>query len=252
MLTMNHAAVMYLAALRKFGTKGNTQCTVEMANNYFDQNIAVLLLPDAIRMYGPRQQFHFTEHPVSGKISGVKLNTTPDKLKGIKNAFDANLMPDIPKCVIDEMSHPEEFTKINPGWAKTAYMTHLGQDCAWDEWIREMVDVSARLEDKFVYKKTGKVVDGTTFRKELGPLDNVFFQVIAKKIHAEFSILLDKEWFEKHVYANFMAAYDQELAANTWKYINIPSMDAALTLPAFVAVGELEAADRMVEATILY
>ena len=43
------------------------------------------------------------------------------------------------------------FVKVNPTWANTAYLIHLYQDCAWDNWIREMVDVSERLKDKFIY-----------------------------------------------------------------------------------------------------
>ena len=72
--------------------------------------------------------------------------------------------------------------------------------------------------------------DGATFRQELGPLDNVFFLEIAKQIYAEFGIFLNEDWFEKHVYANFL-----------------------MQLPDFVPEGELsEAVTKMTEATILF
>lgn len=159
---------------------------------------------------------------------------------------------DIPKCVIDEMSHPEVFAEVNPAWAETAYATHLYQDCAWDKWIREMVNISERFDDKFSYYKNRREVDGATFRQELGPLDNVFFQKIAKQIYAEFGVLLNEDWFEKHVYANFLREYDKELADNTWKYIKLQSLDEILQLPDFVPEGELsEAVTKMTEATVL-
>ena len=254
MLTMNHTAVYFLKALRAFEEETKDRnLAVKNAVEYIDKNVSLLLLPDAIRMYGPRQQFHFTEHPVTHEVSSVKFNTTPDKLKGIKDAFEADLKADIPKCVIDEMSHPEVFAEVNPTWAETAYATHLYQDCAWDKWIREMVFIGQRFDDKFSYYKNGREVNGSTFRQELGPLDNVFFQEIAKQIYAEFGVLLNEDWFEKHVYANFLRDYDKELADNTWKYIKLPSLDENLQLPDFVPEGELsEAVTKMTEATVLF
>jgi len=254
MLTMNHTAVCFLKALRAFKEETqNRNLAVKKAEEYIDKNVALLLLPDAIRMYGPRQQFHFTEHFVTQDVSTVKFNTTPDKLKGIKDAFEADLKADIPKCVIDERSHPEVFAEVNPTWVETAYSTHLIQDCVWDKWIREMVCVVERFDDKFSYYRNGRQVDGATFRQELGPLDNVFFQEIAKKIYAEFGVILNEDWFEEHVYANLLKEYDKELAENTWKYIKLPSMDETLQLPDFVPVGELsEAVKKMTEATILF
>lgn len=254
MLTMNHTATYYLAALRQFIkiTKGDKGQAVEMADEYLQKNVAVLLLPDAIRMYGPRQQFHCTEHPNTHAISSVRFLTTPDKLRRIKNLYKANLQPGIPKCVIDEMSHPETFIAENPEWAESAYVTHLVQDYFWDKWIREKVDVTDRLLDKFVYKQTGEVVDGATLRKELGPLDNVFFQKIANAILEEFGVLLNEEWFEKNVHAVMLALYDEEIAENTWKYINLPSMEAEIELPAFICKHELDCAvENLIKATTM-
>lgn len=254
MLTMNHTAVYFLKTLRAFEKKTEERnLVVTKAEKYIDENVTLLILPDAIRMYGPRQQFHFTEHPFTHEVSSVKFNTTPDSLKGIKDAFEADLKANIPKCVIDEMSHPEVFAGINPNWAETAYSTHLYQDCAWDKWIREMVNISGRFNDKFSYYKNERKVDGATFRQELSSLDNVFFQKIAKQIYAEFSVLLNEDWFEKHVYANFLRDYDKELAENTWKYIKLPSLDENIELPDFVPKAEFErAVTKMTEATVLF
>ena len=252
MLTMNHSATMYLAAFREFCkiAKGDKNHAIEMTNEYFDKNVVVLLLPDAIRMYGPRQQFHCTEHPITHEISSVRFLTTPDKLKKIKSLYKASLQPDIPKCVSDEMSHPETFIAENPEWAESAYVTHLIQDYSWDKWLRERVDVTERLLDRFVYKTTGEVVDGATFRKELGPIDNVFFQKIAKTIYEESGVLLNQEWFEEHVYKNMLKAYDEELAENTWKYIKLPNLEEEIKLPAFIFEHELNCAvEKMVKAT---
>ena len=251
---MNHTAVAFLKALETFQNETkNRSLSVEKAEEYIDKNVALLLLPNAIGMYGPRQQFHFTEHPFTKEVSSVKFKTTPDHLKGIKDEYEADLKADIPKCVIDEVSHLEVFATINPTWAETAYATHLYQDYAWDEWIRNVVNVSERFEDKFTYTRNGRIVDGATFRQKLDSLNNVFFQKIAKKIYAEFGVLLDKEWFEKHVYANLLKAYDKEVAENTWKYINPPSLDAKISLPDCVLKGELaKAVTKMTEATMLF
>lgn len=239
MLTMNHTITKLLAMLKD----GQDISTI-------DTLVSQLLLPDAIRMYGARQVFHFTEHPVTGKVSSVILRTTPDSLKGIKNKLETNLQPDIPKAAVDEMSHPEVFAELNPAWVGSGYETHLYQDMAWDTWIRTLIDVSGRFDDKFVYNKTGKVVDGATLRKDLFPMDDLLFIAVAKKIQAEYSITIDAGWFEKHVHQNLLRDYDEELAENTWKYINIPDLDKQIVLPEFVTQEEIEAEiDKIVEAS---
>lgn len=241
MIIINHTATLVLTSLRAGATIEDIK-----------KKIPTLLLPDAIRMYGPRQQFHFTEHPITGKVSWVKFNGSPDNLKGIKDAFEAHLQEDIPKCVIDELSHPEVFMIQNPEWAKTTYLTHLNQDCAWDHWIRTLVDISKRFDDNFTYVNSGATVDGQTFRKDLGPLDNIYFVTISKIIYEEFGIKLDQEWFEENVHKVMLEAYDEELAENTWKYINLPS-EEDVTLPAFVPADSLNyAVEKMAAATALF
>ena len=239
MLTMNHS-ITKIASMLHEGQDINN----------FDTIVSQLLLPDAIRMYGPRQVFHFTEHPVTGKCSSVVIKTTPNQLKGIKNHLETNLQPDIPKAAVDEMSHPEVFAELNPAWVGSGYETHLYQDMAWDTWIRTLIDVSDRFNDRFVYNRTGRVVDGATLRKDLFPMDDLFFIAVAKKIQAEYCITIDADWFEKHVHQNLLRDYDEELAENTWKYINVPSLDKPIDLPEFVTQEEIEAEiDKIVKAS---
>lgn len=239
MLTMNHT-ITKIAAMLQNGQEINT----------IDTLVSQLLLPDAIRMYGPRQVFHFTEHPVTGKISTVVIKTTPDKLKGIKDKLETNLQADIPKAAVDEMSHPKVFAELNPAWVGSGYETHLYQDMEWDTWIRKLIDVSDRFNDRFVYNRTGRVVDGATLRKDLFPMDDLFFIAVAKRIKSEFGVSIDADWFEKHVHQSFLRDYDEELAENTWKYINIPALDKPISLPEFVTQEEIEAEiDKIVEAS---
>lgn len=239
MLTMNHTATKLLAMLEN----GENLSSI-------DTIVSQLLLPDAIRMYGARQVFHFTEHPVTGQISTVVFNTTPDNLKGIKNNLETNLQADIPKAAVDEMSHPEVFAQLNPDWVGSGYETHLHQDVEWDRWIRTLIDVSGRFDDRFVYNKTGKVVNGATLRKDLFPMDDLFFIAVAKRIKAEFGVIIDADWFEKHVHQSFLRDYDEELAENTWKYINIPALDKPISLPEFVTQEEIEAEiDNVIKAS---
>ena len=239
MLTMNHTATKVLAMLEN----GEDLSKI-------DTIVSQLLLPDAIRMYGPRQVFHFTEHPVTGKCSSVVIKTTPNQLKGIKNHLETNLQPDIPKAAVDEMSHPEVFAELNPAWVGSGYETHLYQDMAWDTWIRTLIDVSDRFNDRFVYNRKGRVVDGATLRKDLFPMDDLFFIAVAKRIQTEYGITIDADWFEEHVHQNLLRDYDEELAENTWKYINIPSLDKPIDLPEFVTQEEIEAEiDKIVEAS---
>ena len=239
MLTINHT-ITKIAAMLQNGQDINT----------IDTLVSQLLLPDAIRMYGPRQVFHFTEHPVTGNVSTVVLHTTPDNLKGIKNNLETNLQADIPKAAVDEMSHPEVFAQLNPDWVGSGYETHLNQDVEWDRWIRTLIDVSGRFDDKFVYNRTGKVVDGATLRKDLFPMDDLFFIAVAKRIKSEFGISIDADWFEKHVHQSFLRDYDEELANNTWKYINIPALDKPLVLPEFVTEAQIIAEiDNVIKAS---
>ena len=239
MLTMNHS-ITKIASMVHEGQDINN----------FDTIVSQLLLPDAIRMYGPRQVFHFTEHPVTGKCSSVVIKTTPNQLKGIKGKLETNLQSDIPKAAVDEMSHPEVFAELNPAWVGSGYETHLYQDMAWDTWIRTLIDVSGRFDDKFVYNRTGRVVDGATLRKDLFPMDDLFFIAVAKRIQTEYGITIDADWFEKHVHQNLLRDYDEELAENTWKYINVPELDKQIVLPEFVTQEEIEAEiDKIVEAS---
>ena len=117
MLTMNHTITKVLSMLENGQDISNINTLVSQ-----------LLLPDAIRMYGPRQVFHFTEHPITGNVSTVVLHTTPDNLKGIKDKLETNLQSDIPKAAVDEVSHPEVFAQLNPDWVGSGYETHLHQD----------------------------------------------------------------------------------------------------------------------------
>lgn len=252
MQTMNHTAVFFLKALRVFFKNEENYHIAEVrATKYVEENIPLLLLPDAIRMYGPRQQFHFTEHPTTKKTSGVVFNTTPNNLKGIKELFQANLQSDIPKCVIDEISHPEEFARTNPSWKKTAYMTHLYQDYNWDKEIRSMVDISERFNDIFIYQKNNMIVDGVTFRRHLRELDNLFFIEIAKIIYNEFGVSISEKWFEEHVYRSILREYDKELADNTWQYIQLPSKKA--TIPDFILKEEIKAlVEKMTDLSIMF
>ena len=239
MLTMNHS-ITKIASMLHEGQDINN----------FDTIVSQLLLPDAIRMYGPRQVFHFTEHPVTGKCSSVVIKTTPNQLNGIKNHLETNLQSDIPKAAVDEMSHPEVFAELNPAWVGSGYETHLYQDMAWDTWIRTLIDVSDRFNDRFVYNRTGRVVDGATLRKDLFPMDDLFFIAVAKRIQTEYGITIDADWFEEHVHKSLLRDYDEELAENTWKYINVPELDKQIDLPEFVTQEEIEAEiDKIVEAS---
>lgn len=241
MLTMNHVAAFYLKALNCFSWKlKSNKLAIEKAEQLVDKQVAVLLLPDAIRMYMPRQASHFTEHPFTKKASTVKFNNTPDHLKGIKDNVIVHVRPHIPSVAIDERSYPDRFANRNPEWKETAYMTHLQQDRAWDTWIRKWIDTSGRFRDTFTYRKTGRTVDGATLRKELGPLDNILFQKLAKQIQENFGVQIDEDWFETHVATRLKEEYDQELFENTWKYINLPSMDEEFFLPEFVSEEDLD------------
>ncbi len=239
MLLMNHTISKVLALLR-------TGKSLEE----IDGIIPTLLLPDALRMYGPRQVFHFTEHPLTGKVSTVTFHSTPNNLKGIKDTLEKHLQENIPQAAVDESSHPEIFKKLNPNWIDSQYETHLHQDFEWDRWIRTLVDVSKRFDDEFVYNRTGKVVNGATFRRDLAPLNDKFFISTVQKIKSEYNITIDADWFEKHVHQILLKNYDEELAENTWKYIDIPTVDKAIVLPEFVTEMELNSEiDRIVDAS---
>ena len=73
---------------------------------------------------------------------------------------------------------------------------------------------------------------------------------VAKRIKSEFGISIDADWFEKHVHQSFLRDYDEELANNTWKYINIPALDKPLVLPEFVTEAKIIAEiDNVIKAS---
>ena len=196
--------------------------SIKEAEEIFEHDIALLLLPDAINLYVPRNISHFEEHPVTKKISVIQLNTTPNNLVDIEQNIGYFEQKHIPQSVIAEKSNLDMFIIINPLWKKTAYYKHLAQDDTWDNFIKILVDVSGRFHDKFIYRKPKKTVNGTTFRKDLQQLDNAFFLETSKRIFDEYRIKIDNAWFEKHVKEVLFSQYSQELADNTWQFIKLP------------------------------
>lgn len=240
MTTRNHTAFFFLRVLKFFEKEipeRNLELIVKLAEDFLDKNVALLLLPDALRMYGPHQLFHFTKHPFTGEVSWVKFKSNPKKLKKVE--YISCLQKEIPACVIDELSDLIIFIKKNNKWRYTAYATHLYQDYDFDKWIRERVDVSERFRNVYTYIKPRKVVSGTKLRKDIALLDEILFKEISKVIHDKYGVVLNKEWYENHVYKNLMREYTEDMAKNTWSFIEIPSTSQITDIPEFVDLAEI-------------
>ena len=239
--TENHVLSTLHAAL--LGAKQVTlksDVVIDIAESYIDSRISLLLLPKALELYAPRRYTHFILHECEVEVPGIKFETDHSDLKNIKFTFDANHEQEKNDEIVPGIICQNVFWEKNPTWVKTPYSTHLYQDRAWNFWLNFcIVDYSMSHEGKFIYKKTGEIVNEETFKEHLKVLNTVYSNRIIGKIYEKFGIIPDEEWFKKHVYDNLCKNYSPELAEYTWNDIKLPTSEYA-KLPKSISENDLK------------
>ena len=115
MKTLQHTAIYFWALWAKHGKLLGVPATYRE----FHEELPFVLLPDAIRGYiGPRQASHFEMRP-DGTANSWMVFPNEQVLKDLSKETSAELVkysvePNIPKCVIGEMSCLRSFEKTQP------------------------------------------------------------------------------------------------------------------------------------------
>jgi hypothetical protein len=253
MITIQHPAVYLKALLAKLEEA--------KAMEVFRKNISWILLLDGIRAYvGPRQIFHHEETPdgednawgVLPEAEVLSLLTKENAMQMLETYFPANKYP---KCVIGETTNIESFDKHNYGHSRfNVLRIHLLQDICLDDTLRvDLVDASERFDEnqeilnelverlgeeeaqksfkenvgigKFTLRHGDhSVITGAQLRKEVADFEMIGFLHLAGLIYKAHGILLNQAWFDENVRSALLeSAYPEDLAKNTYRYMNIPA-----------------------------
>lgn len=222
MITRQHTAISAMA----HSSKGSIQT--------FKQEIPWILLPDGIRAYsGPRQMSHFEQLP-DGTDTAWMIFPNEVTLRSLsKDTFEEKVrcyMPDgYPKCVIGEATNLNMFDVKNYGNRHYhALRMHMLQDIILDNVLRDkLVSVSGRFKDKFTVRWNHQEIDGATLRKQVAMFENLGFIHLAGKVFERTGRILNNKWFEENVLEPLCAAYPEDLALNTFKYMRLSDEDDA-------------------------
>ena len=226
MNTLSHTAIDFLDAYET--TKEVTGVSNPLiCMNRFQEDLPFELFSDAVRAYvGPRQISHFEILPDGSGCSWMKMPTKV-KMKELSKAtiaedLEFHLAEGYPKCVIGEATQLEVFdlhNLRNPMYWQ--YRKHLVQDITLDEILREdIIDASDRFNDRFVVRHNPSIViDGAELRRQVADFERISFIVYAGIVYYRTGVLMNREWLKRNVHSALSAAYPQDLADNTFKYM---------------------------------
>lgn len=222
MITRQHTAISFMA----HSSKGSIQT--------FKQEIPWILLPDGIRAYsGPRQMSHFEQLPDATDTAWMIFPDEVTLRKLSKDTFEEKVrcyLPDgYPKCVIGEDTDLNMFDVKNYGNRHYhALRMHMVQDIILDNVLRDkLVSVSGRFKDKFTVMWNHQEIDGATLRTQVAMFENLGFIHLAGKVFERTGRVLNNKWFEEYVLEPLCAAYPEDLAQNTFKYMRLSDEDDA-------------------------
>lgn len=211
MLTLQHSLVTLLSV------EGNIQ--------KFRDEIAYVLLPDAIRRYtGARQLSHFECNPSNGITSWLRypLNLKELSKENINEYIDSCLSPNITPCCIGETTQIEEFFRHNKHLPILYYLSvqkHLIQDFIYDDFIRSIINTSDKYDGIFYFK--GNKLDSTEVRKVITDIEEDGFAILARIIYEKYKICVNQDWFRDNVYEVLLKVYSKDLADGTYNYMKI-------------------------------
>lgn len=256
MITLQHTALFALAMANQHRVTLDSSAEKRfVCEKDFDEEVAWLLLPDAIRAYiGPRQISHFEYLPDNTDVSWIEypshhvLKTLTKENVGEKVRFYH--ATSYPKCVIGEETSMHEFAVHN--WQHRHYnsiLCHLVQDYCLDAVLREyIIDPQKRFIDKFVIRHNGKTIDGAELRAQVALFEKAGFVKLAGAVFSRTGFILNRKWFDEHVYANLRRVYPIDLAENTYKYMQIDSeLDERISTRRFALTDAEKSAITMVK-----
>lgn len=234
MITLQHAALFSLALAEKRRiTSESTTSDFFAFKKELHNEIPWLLLPDAIRAYiKPRQASHFelvpSSSPMDENMASWMEYPNEETLKTLsqENAtqqIDFFVADSYPECVIGEETQLDWFDTCN--WKhkhRIALRCHFIQDILMDACLRNaMVDVEHRFIDFFTIYHSKKIIDGQTLRNQVRLFEKLGFINLVGAIYEKTGMLLNREWFNSHVYEALKEAYPIDLAEKTYSYMSI-------------------------------
>lgn len=217
MITRQHCALTFMvyAAHRK-------------ETKVFQEVVPWLLLPDAIRFFSKGRQVSHFEEAITGEVAYMEFPSA-EVLKSLKSESFADsvamYLPTVgfPQCVIGERTRVDVFDNFN--FEHPYYSTlriHLVQDIALDELVRhKMVDAQGRFSNRFRIIGSSKCINGKTLRDQIALFESAGFFYLAGKIYKDTGVLLDNDWLEANVHEPLYKAYPEDMAENTWRYIEL-------------------------------
>lgn len=231
MITLQHTSIYVLGAYLKRNISEDS--SFESKNQFrksLHRELPWVLFPDAIRAYiGPRQVSHFEKLP-EGHGEGCSWIKFPSEevlkelsKENVKDLVSYELKDGYPAFVIGEETDIGEFDVKNGAHKHyEALRCHMIQDMYLDEALRiRMIDASSRFSDKFVIRHNKKEIDGKELRAQVALFEQLGFIKLVGIVYEKTGILMNREWFDKYVLTALNDAYPADLAANTYRYMNI-------------------------------
>ncbi len=211
MITLQHTLVTLL------GLRGDEKS--------LEDEIAKVLIPDAIRRYcGPRQFSHFEKSYDGKDISWLEYpENTKELNKEQVEGLSKHIVKEIKPCVLGEETDIDTFCEHNEHLSPKSFAgikKHLVQDRIFDAFIREKIDCSKMYEDKFLFN--GKEYDGKGIRKLIADIENHGTYILAYMLNKSYGITANQEWFDEHVKKSLDREYSTDLSNGTYQYMKIP------------------------------
>lgn len=225
MITLEHIGLYVLAIYD--GVSNNKEFEEKL-----NLGIPWVLIPDAIQNYiGSRQMSHFEITPDGTDVSWMEF-PEEEILKELTEESAHEViryhMYDLekyPKCAVGERTIMKVFDSHNY-WHNhySDIKIHLVQDCVLDEVVRrKLVYVNERYEDKYIVRNNQEnILNGMQFREELKAFEMYGFTHLVGKVYKKTGILLNQDWFKKHVLRSLEMAYPMDLAQMTYNFMKIP------------------------------
>ena len=225
MISIQHVALYYLA-LHSMRTTCHAADMLKLKEE-FQKEVPFVVLPDGIRAYcGQRPISHFEKTPDGNDVSYMTF-PSEEVLKTLsKDSFwsdvEFKLADGYLPCVIGEKTEIREFDFHNFGHKHYhALRVHMFQDAILDEVLREeLIDASLRFQDIFMVRHDPTIkFDGKELRRQVAEFERIGFIMLAGMIYERTGVLMNNEWFNSVVEPALKAAYPEELATNTFKYM---------------------------------
>lgn len=197
----------------------------------FKELIPYVLLPDAIRCYGiARTATHFEVSTITGKASKF-IFPNKDELKQLTDEnFSQYILSQekYEQVAVGDATSLSTFAKTNAKIDNDVFngcFIHLLQDSIYDDYIREVIDMSRRLENGEFYFN-GETYDAKSVRTLIGKIEEQEFQFLQKMLMDLACIKADQNWFNTVVRPALEKAYPEKMVDCTMKYITIQDTEA--------------------------